>query len=142
MDDDMRFPPAPDGNDEEENREWIRQMAAVHVRKWIEDSLWNPADLANHLLPDEMGGVPDTRLSERERPGGDFPIRAMSEEEVLVFAKGVGRMAANAWKANEEAFAKQDSDLELHYRVQAGADEKVLTLLERVLRGEWPRSDA
>jgi hypothetical protein len=51
-------------------------------------------------------------------------------------------MIANAWKANEAADAARNSNLELHYRVQAEAQEKVLVLLERVLREKVRRADA
>lgn len=66
----------------------------------------------------------------------------MTEDEVRVFAEGVGLMIGNAWKMHAEAWKATNPDLEAFYREQAGAQGKVLKLLERVLTGEYRGPDA
>ncbi len=132
-------PMNPSWTREEQESEVTRKMREI-VSGFEEMSLWEPARPI-HLLVEEMFGEPPL-FSKRVHPGPGFPYRAMTEDEVRVLARGVGQMISNAQKAEEDAFRRSDSEMDCYYRGQATKLLDVLKLLEKVLRGEWPRSDA
>jgi len=124
----------------EEETNPVAQKAREIIAAYEEEHIWEPARPA-HLMEGEMLGEPPL-FSERTHPEPGFPYRAMTEEEVRVLARGIGQMASNAHRAEEDAYRQQDSEMHCYYGGQALKLHDVLKLLERVLRGTWPRSDA
>ena len=137
-----------DGTDDPKKRKWTSEEARAMVmqtaRKIVAESeelsLWQPAP-PSHFFEWEMFGEPPP-FSEKVYPEEGFPYRAMTEDEVRVLARGIGLMASNAHRAEEDAFRQRDSEMHSHYGGQAMKLHAVLKLFARVLRGEWPRSDA
>jgi hypothetical protein len=124
----------------EEETNPLSQVARKIIAEYEEEHIWEPARPA-HLMEGEMFGDPPL-FSERVYPEPGFPYRAMSEDEVRVLARGIGQMISNARRAEEDAYRQRDSEMDCYYRGQAQKLHDVLKLLERVLRGTWPRSDA
>ena len=131
------------GGDEtrEEEVDRLRDEFGSELLAAMRETFFWGATPPMRLLPGEMLDDPGHSRpleSQKPRPKPGYPFRALKEDEVRAFVRGIARMETNCWIENEKAEAARDPELECFYRTQAGNFQKVLQLLEMVLRGSFP----